>query len=353
VAHRRLFLLPLALLLVAAVSLVGCDEPIAAPQTPGASGVLGGTSEPPPIDNATLTVGLGYIPSVQFAPFYRAQLQGYYEQAGLTMTFQNDIDTNLVTLLGQGAIDVGMADGTSVIPAVAQDIPVKYAATVYALFPNVVMTGADSGIESAADLEGKTIGIPGRYGSSWVMLQALLASADLTADDVEIREYSDYGQAVALQQGQVDAATGFANNEPIVLADQGFETNVLTIDDITPLPGPGLTVGAPALANKPNQLRAFIEQTLRAMDEITEDPALGVDAAIQAVPELAEDRELQEKILDATIAMWSSEYTAEHGTGAIDVSAWQESLDFMSGLPDTDIPSDLTTDDLVTEELLP
>ena len=33
-----------------------------------------------------------------------------------------------------------------------------------------------------------TVGIPGRFGSSWIMLQALLGSADLTPDDVELRE---------------------------------------------------------------------------------------------------------------------------------------------------------------------
>jgi NitT/TauT family transport system substrate-binding protein len=215
------------------------------------------------------------------------------------------------------------------------------------------MTAAASGIETAADLEGKTIGIPGRFGSSWVMLQALLASANLTSADVDIRDYPDFGQAVALQQGQVDAATGFANNEPIVLANQGFETNLLKIDEITPLPGPGLTVGGPAIANKPGAVTAFVEQTLRAMTEITTDPSLGMDAAIQVVPELADDRDTQEQILAATIQMWSSTYTAANGTGAIDQSAWQETLDFMSGLPDSDIPSDLAIDDLVTEEFLP
>src|ERR1044072_4041702 len=120
---RRLMLLSSALLLIAVAA---CNAPVANPATPGASGA-----------GATLTVGLGYIPSVQFAPFYGAQQQGYYADAGLQVTFQNEIDPNLVTLLGQGALDVGMADGTSVIPAVAQEIPVKYAATVYALFPNV------------------------------------------------------------------------------------------------------------------------------------------------------------------------------------------------------------------------
>jgi NitT/TauT family transport system substrate-binding protein len=327
-----------SLIAIALLATAACSSPSAPVTTDGLT---------------SLTVGLGYIPSVQFAPFYRAQQEGYYESAGLAVTFQNEIDPNLVTLLGQGAIDIGMADGTSVIPAVAQEIPVKYAATVYAEFPNVVMTAADSGIETAADLEGKTIGIPGRFGSSWTMLQALLASADLTPDDVEIRDYPDFGQAVALQQGQVDAATGFANNEPVVLAREGFETNLLKIDEITPLPGPGMTVGAPAMANKAGSVKLFIEQTLRAMTEITNDPSLGLEAAIQVVPELADDRENQGQILDATIQMWSSAYTAEHGIGAIDQSAWQESLDFMRGLPDMEIPSDLAVDELVTEEFLP
>ena len=38
-----------------------------------------------PVD---LSVGLGYIPSVQFAPFYLAEQQGYYDEAGLNIEFQ-------------------------------------------------------------------------------------------------------------------------------------------------------------------------------------------------------------------------------------------------------------------------
>ncbi|MBA2333091.1 MAG: ABC transporter substrate-binding protein, partial [Actinobacteria bacterium] len=72
----------------------------------------------PAAPGTALTVGLGYIPSVQFAPFYLAQNAGYYRDAGLEVTFENKIDPDLVTLVGQGSIDVGVADGTSVIPAV-------------------------------------------------------------------------------------------------------------------------------------------------------------------------------------------------------------------------------------------
>ena len=314
---------------------------------------VGGTTPSPTAARTDLTVGLGYIPSVQFAQFYRAQNQGYYRDAGLDVTFQNEIDPNLITLIGQGAVDIGMADGTSVIPAASQGIPVRYAATLYALFPNVVMTPAQSGISTAADLRGHSLGIPGQYGSSWIMLQALLASADLTVDDIEVRNYPDFGQGVGLQQGQVDAATGFRNNEPVLLAAQGFATNLLTIDEITPLPGPGLTVGDSTLANKRDALRAFVAATLRAMDEIKANPEVGLDDTFALVPDLGGNRDQQRAILVATVETWSSPYTDEHGAGAIDRDAWARSLDFMRGLPDSNIGANLTVDQLVTEDLLP
>ena len=93
-----------------------------------------------------LTVGLGFIPNVQFAQFYLADQSGAYEQAGLDVTLQNKIDPDLVTLLGQGAIDIGSADGTSVIPAVSQGIPVVYTSTIYGDFPSVVISTEASGI---------------------------------------------------------------------------------------------------------------------------------------------------------------------------------------------------------------
>lgn len=300
-----------------------------------------------------LTVGLGYIPSVQFAQFYRADVQGYYAAAGLDVTFQNGNDANLIALIAQGAIDIGMADGTSVIPAVGQDIPIRYVATIFARFPNVVITGADSGITSVADLRGHSIGIPGAYGSSWIMLQALLSSAGLTTADIVERDYPDYGQGVALQQGQVDAATGYRNNEPVQLALAGFETIRFAVDDIVPLPGPGLIVGTTTLASKREALAAFVAATLRAMREIDESPELGLEDAISVVPELAAKRDTELAILKATIETWHSPITDANGLGAINESGWNDSLAFMRDLPGTNIPDTVTTQDLISTELLP
>lgn len=297
-----------------------------------------------------LKVGLGYIPSVQFAPFYLAQQRGYYSEAGLVVTFENKIDPDLIALVGQGALDIGVADGTSVIPAVSQGIPIRYVATLYGTYPSIVFAKASSGITSAADLAGRTIGIPGKYGSSWIMLQALLKSAGLTPDDATILDYPDFGQGIAVQQDAVDAATGFANNEPVQLERTGEKAVVLHVDGVVALQGPGLIAGTTTLDAKRDAVAAFVAATLRAMTEIAADPAVGLEAALVAVPELAADRPKQAAILDATIATWSP---ASGGGqfGAIDRAGWGASITYLATLGL--VPNPVTVDQLVRDDLLP
>jgi NitT/TauT family transport system substrate-binding protein len=327
----------LAVLAAVAVATSGCSNP--------AASTCCATSQPSTTPVVTdLQVGLGYIPSVQFAPFYYAQQQGYYTDVGLNVTFENKIDPDLVTLVGSGALDIGVADGTSVIPAVSQGIPIRYVATIYGTFPSIVFAKASSGITSAADLKGRKIGIPGTYGSSWIMLQALLDSAGLTPDDVTIAEYPDFGQGVAVQQDAVDAATGFANNEPVQLELSGTKAVVLHVDGVVALPGPGLIAGSSTLAGKTDAITAFVGATIRAMTEIAANPALGLDASIAAVPELGSDRAKQEAILAATIATWSAP-DGGGGFGTLDEQGWTASIAYLAKLGL--VPNPVTIDDVI------
>jgi NitT/TauT family transport system substrate-binding protein len=332
-----------AALLLAACSGGGTTAP--ASSAPPAASASASASAPPSSEPVKLVVGLGYIPSVQFAPFYLAQQQGWYAAAGLEVEFQNKIDPDLIALVGQGAIDVGIGDGTSVIPAVSQGIPIRYLATVYGKSPNIVFAKASSGIATAADLEGRRIGTPGRYGSGWIMLQALLGSAGLTTEDVEIVEYPDFTQRAAVEQGAVDAATGFANNEPVQLELGGNPAVVLRIDDVTALPGPGLIAGVATLEAKRDAIDAFLATTLRAMDAIATHPEAGLDAAIVAVPELASARNAQLAVLEATIDSWTGPVQVAGGLGAIDRAGWTATIDYLTSLGL--VPNPVTLDDLV------
>ena len=341
VRGRRIPGRPRLLLGVLAVIAAACGG--AATPTPGAP-----TPSPTPVTPVKLTVGLGYIPSVQFAQFYLADQAGYYRDEGLAVTFQNKVDPELITLVAQGALDVGIADGTSVIPAVSQGIPVQYIFTVYADFPSIVFAKASSGIAGPADLAGKKLGIPGKYGSSWIQLQALLAGAGLTPADLEIVPFPDYGQLAALEQGVVDAATGFVNNEPIRLELSGTPAVVLALPADSQLPGNGLIVAQKTLDGpKADAIRRFVAATRKAMAEIAADPQKGLEAAIARVPELATDRAAQLAVLEATIDTWQNDFTDANGIGAVDPAAWERSIAFMSGLPDSPVAKPVTVADCI------
>ncbi len=310
-----------------------------------------GPSDEPSQEAVAMNVGLGFIPSVQFAPFYLAEGAGYYREAGLDVTFRHGTDYDVVALVAQGELDVGLADGTSVIPAVSQGIPIRYVATIYGRFPSIVFAKASSGIEGAAGLAGKKVGIPGRFGSSWIMLQALLDSADLTPDDVQIVEFPDFGQGAAVAQGAVDAATGFANNEPVQLELAGEDVTVLRVDDVVPLPGNGLIAGTSTLESKSDAIAGFIAATLRAMEEIAANPDVGMDAAITAVPDLASARETQAAILDATIEVWKGPAQEARGFGAIEPADWERSIAYLETLDL--VPNPVTVEDVIETGLLP
>ena len=307
-------------------------------------------STEPSREPTALAVGLGYIPSVQFAPFYLADQAGYYRDSGLDVTFRHGFDYDVIALVGQSELDIGLADGTSVIPAASQGIPIKYVATIYGKFPSIVFSKASAGIDGPADLAGRAVGIPGRFGSSWIMLQAMLSSAGLTPDDIELSEIG-FTQAEAVTQGLVEAATGFANNEPVVMELNGVAVNVMRVDDIIPLPGNGLIVGDATLTAKREAVAAFVAATLRAMDVIAAEPEVGLDAAIAAVPDLATARDTQAAILDATIDVWTGAAQVERGFGAIDPADWEASIEYLTTLDL--VPNPVTVDQVVDASLLP
>lgn len=338
------------LVLTLGLVLAACGGPSRAPSGASPSGGAAPSGEPTQ-EPVALRVGLGYLPSVQFAPFYLADQQGYYREAGLTVEFQNKIDPDLIALVGQGSIDVGLADGTSVIPAVSQGIPVRYVATVYGRFPSVVFAKVSSGITRPADLAGKRLGIPGRYGSSWIMLQALLKSANLTPEDLDIVEYPDFGQGTAVAADAVEAATGFVNNEPVQLERNGEPVTVLHVDEVVPLPGNGLIVGAATLETKRDAISGFVAATLRAMEEIRTDPQAGLDASVAAVPDLGTAADVQRAILNATIDTWTGPEQEARGLGAIDSGDWDTSIAYLESLGL--VPNPVSADDMVDTGLLP
>jgi NitT/TauT family transport system substrate-binding protein len=317
--------------LAVAIGLTSCGP---AP-TPSASA----SASAQPLRQVTLL--LGFRPDVQFAPFYLAQQEGYYADAGLDVTIEHS--TDVLRLVADGQAEFGVADATDVMIGRTSGIPVKYVSTLYDRFP-VALIGSPGLIPAVpSELAGLRIGTPGRFGSSWHALLALLDAGGLTVDDVTIREYPQFNQVEGLLNGDVDLITGFRNNEPLQLAARGMAVELLTVDEIAPLPGPGVIVGDDLLSSDRELVAAFVGATARAQAAVIDDPQAGLAAAEVAVPTIGEDRETALAVVTATVELWQGGGGFQFG--AIDASIWEAGYDTMRRLGFID--GSVSVDDMI------
>jgi NitT/TauT family transport system substrate-binding protein len=317
---RRL-LIPLIAMLV-----VGCT-------TPG--------SPSPSVELRPVRLLLGFRPDVQFAPFYLAQQAGYFADAGLDVTIEFKESADLILLVADGQAEFGVADATDVMISRTAGIPVTYISTLYERFP-VALIGPSGTVPSdPAELAGTRIGTPGQFGSSWHALLALLDAGGLGPDDVTIRTYPQFNQVDGLLRGDVDLITGFRNNEPLRVELEGMAVELLTVDEVAPLPGPGLIIGDDLLGSDPALAAEFARAIQRAVAAIAAAPEVGFDAAAEAVPAIGEERETALSVLEATIPLWST------SGGRIDQAAWESGYETMVrlGFLDGSVPvGEMTSD---------
>jgi NitT/TauT family transport system substrate-binding protein len=267
-----------------------------------------------------ITLLLGYQPDVQFAPFYVAQQEGHFAAAGLEVEIRHEQAPDVQRLVANGQAEFGVADATDVMIARTSGIPIRYFSTLYQSFPVAIIGEADTVPTDPAQLAGRSIGTPGQFGSSWHALLALLDAGGLTANDVTIREYPQFNQVDGLSNGDVELITGFRNNEPLRLADRGMDVGMLTVDDVAPLPGPGLIVGDQLLEDDPDLVGAFADAVAAAQADVIADPELGFAAAEAAVNTIAEAPDVARAVLDATVELWEGDGFDE---GRIDVELWE------------------------------
>ncbi|KAB8141759.1 ABC transporter substrate-binding protein [Chloroflexia bacterium SDU3-3] len=279
-------------------------------------------------------MAMPYVPSVQFAHYYVAEKKGYFAQMGLKVTFDYHYETDIIQRIAQGTVQFGQGSGDSVLLARAQGLPIITVATVSQRFPIVLFSKASQGIKTPADLKGKTLGLSGRFGASYIGLLALLDANKLAESDLNIQEIG-FNQVAAVSQDKVQVAVGYANNEPIQLQQQGIEVNVIPVSASAPLASDGLITSDTLLAKDPGLVHNFVQALLHGMQDVIDNPDEAFTISLDYVPELksadAKTQALQRKVLAETINYWQSPATAREGLGYTDIASWQASSDFLRG----------------------
>ena len=282
----------------------------------------------------TFALPMGYVANVQFSPFYVAQERGYLKDAGFDVTFDYRWETDGIQLVAAGEIPFSVASGDQVIQARSMGLPVIAVAGWYQTFPVGVIALQDVPLDRPEDLRGLSIGIPETFGASYIGLRALLDVAGLTEADIDLQAIG-YTQLAALTAGTVNAVVVYANNEPVVLEQQGTPYNALYAADYVDLVSAVIVSSDSYVDANPEAVRRFVGAFLRGVEDTRRDPDAAFAICETVVEGLSDNAAVQREVLGASIDLWEAPQL-----GLMSRDAWERAQDVMlsAGLIDTVSP---------------
>jgi NitT/TauT family transport system substrate-binding protein len=315
VRHRPSFLLSISLLFaLLSVILAACGA--------GSTSNSTGSSTATPLKD--VSIGLGYIPNIQFAPFYVAQSKGYYKAAGLNVTFHHGFVNDVIGSMVLGHDNFVFATGDEELVARSKNLPVVNVATIYQRYPVSLIVPANSTIHTLADIKGHTIGEPAPYGATHIGLLALLYQAHLSLSDVHIQEIG-FTQVAALLTHKFDAVVGYSNNEPLQLSKQGLQVRTFNVSDYQPLVSNGIITTESTLHNQPDIVRGFVQATIKGLKDVIANPAGAVQISQNYVQGMDTNNAMS--VLQATIPIWQG--NSQKPLGYNDSATWLSMEQFL------------------------
>jgi len=151
---------------------------------------------------------LQWLTQAQFAGYYAAIDQGYYEEEGLEVeVIPSGGDIVPQDALAAGEVDYAIAWVPKVLGSIEQGADITHVAQIFERSATLQVSFADSGIASVADLAGTKVGSWG-YGNEWELF-AGLNQAGVTDFELITQAFDMLG----LLGGDIDSAQAMTYNE--------------------------------------------------------------------------------------------------------------------------------------------
>lgn len=301
-----------------------------------------------PAAGQEVTIAMGFVPNIQFAPLYVAVSKGYFAEEGIDLSFDYGMEDDIVQLVAANELQFAIASGDQVLLARSRGLPVTYVANWYRRFP-VAITSLTLDLADPKVLEGKTVGLPGLFGANYIGWLALAQAAGLDSETIQL-EAIGFGQVPVLIEGRVDAAVVYASNEPLLLEAEGYAPSTLFVADYVDLVANGLITNDRTIEEQEALVAGMVRAMVRGIEETLANPDAAFDLVVaEWVPEAGgENAAAQRAVLEATMKLWEN----PEGVGHLPRSAWvaSQSLLLEAGLLETAVPIDQITTDLFVSQ---
>ena len=174
-----------------------------------------------------ISLQLKWTHQFQFAGYYAAKEQGYYENSGLDVELiERTVDTGPIEQVMSGKAQYGISD-SSIVVEFAKGTQVKALAAIFQHNPLVFITKQSSGITNPFEMKGKRIML--QDYEAYTPLRACFIGAGLRENDyIYVKHTYDNG---ALIRDEVDVISSYLTDAPYYFQQQGVEINIINPQD--------------------------------------------------------------------------------------------------------------------------
>jgi diguanylate cyclase (GGDEF)-like protein/PAS domain S-box-containing protein len=206
----------------------------------------------------TIVLQLKWKHQFQFAGYYAAVEQGYYEEMGLDVHLVEAPDgVEPAQIVLDGGADFGIA-ASDLLLLRAKGEPVVALAAIYQHSPLVLLSVAGRNVDNVHDLAGKPVMIEAHAAE----LMAYLESEGISQNELTLLPHSFNPEALILDQAT--AMSAYSTDEPFLLTQAGLEYQIFNprssgIDFY----GDTLFTTESQIQDHPHQVSAFLTASLR------------------------------------------------------------------------------------------
>jgi len=229
---------------------------------------------PAAAETTDLNVRFSWKLKGEYAPFYVALDQGYYEEEGLNVRLGEGAGSQAaVGALIQGQEDLVVLPGAFALTAMSQGMPVEMIALYHPQAPMVVISWPDNPVREPEEMEGKRIAASvGETGTTFMPVFCKRNNVDCDAIDfVQVAIQARVPQFIARQ---VDLVSVYKSNDLPIL-EQQHEVEFVVLDLAEHglnVPGMSVITSEDALADKRDALVGFLRATARGVEDAKADP---------------------------------------------------------------------------------
>ncbi len=268
-----------------------------------------------------------------YAPLYAGVENGFFADENIEVEFLYAGASDILTNIAAGNVDFGFPNGDAVVAAAANGLPIKVVHTTYQRGIGALLAKKESGIETYADLKGKTVAVTSLGSPNYLQLQVGLAKEGLTIDDVKVEVVASGAIVQTLQSDDVDAIV-FSELRKYALEAAGFDVTMILSNDFLPSFGNVVVTRTAMLEDNPDLVKRFTNAVTKSYEWVIDGH---VEDALQIsmdkyTPTWADQMEILTTAFENTFvaSVWQSPLTKERGLGAADLDAWQTNADILA-----------------------